>query len=70
MLGKHSGRAAFRAKLKEMGYGDLSDNQINDAFVRFKDLADRKKTVFEEDLMALVDDAAVRDHQRIRFSRA
>jgi 2-isopropylmalate synthase len=67
VLGKHSGRAAFRAKLKEMGYGDLSDNQINDAFVRFKDLADRKKTVFEEDLMALVDDAAVRDHQRIRF---
>jgi 2-isopropylmalate synthase len=68
VLGKHSGRAAFRAKLKEMGYGDLSDNQINDAFVRFKDLADRKKTVFEEDLMALVDDTAVRDHQRIRFS--
>jgi 2-isopropylmalate synthase len=67
VLGKHSGRAAFRAKLKEMGYGDLSDNQINDAFHRFKDLADRKKTVFEEDLMALVDDAAVRDHQRIRF---
>jgi 2-isopropylmalate synthase len=67
VLGKHSGRAAFRAKLKEMGYGDLSDNQINDAFARFKDLADRKKTVFEEDLMALVDDAAIRDHQRIRF---
>jgi len=67
VLGKHSGRAAFRAKLKEMGYGELSDNQINDAFVRFKDLADRKKTVFEEDLMALVDDAAVRDHERIRF---
>jgi len=67
VLGKHSGRAAFRAKLKEMGYGELADNQINDAFVRFKDLADRKKTVFEEDLMALVDDAAVRDHERIRF---
>ena len=67
VLGKHSGRAAFRAKLKEMGYGDLADNQINDAFVRFKDLADRKKTVFEEDLMALVDDAAVRNHERIRF---
>ena len=67
VLGKHSGRAAFRAKLKEMGYGDLSDNQINDAFVRFKELADRKKTVFEEDLIALVDDAAVRDHERIRF---
>ena len=68
VLGKHSGRAAFRAKLKEMGYGGLGDNQINDAFTRFKDLADRKKTVFEEDIIALVDDAAVRDHERIRFA--
>jgi len=67
VLGKHSGRAAFRAKLKEIGYGDLGDNQINDAFTRFKDLADKKKTVFEEDIIALVDDAAVRDHERIRF---
>lgn len=67
VLGKHSGRAAFRAKLKELGYGGLGDNQINDAFARFKDLADRKKTVFEEDLIALVDDAAVRDHERVRF---
>jgi 2-isopropylmalate synthase len=50
-----------------MGYGDLSDNQINDAFVRFKDLADRKKTVFEEDIIALVDEAVVRDHERVRF---
>jgi len=67
VLGKHSGRAAFRAKLKEIGYGELGDNQINDAFARFKDLADRKKTVFEDDIIALVDDAAVRDHQRVRF---
>lgn len=67
VLGKHSGRAAFRAKLKEMGYGDLGDNQINDAFARFKDIADRKKTVFEDDIIALVDDAALRDHERIRF---
>jgi 2-isopropylmalate synthase len=67
VLGKHSGRAAFRAKLKEIGYGDLGDNQISDAFTRFKDLADKKKTVFEEDIIALVDDAAVRDHERIRF---
>jgi 2-isopropylmalate synthase len=67
VLGKHSGRAAFRAKLKEIGYGDLGDNQINDAFARFKDLADRKKTVFEDDIIALVDDAAVRDHERVRF---
>ncbi len=52
-LGKHSGRAALRAKLTELGY-DLADNQLNDVFVRFKDLADRKKEVFDDDLMALV----------------
>ncbi|NVN12199.1 MULTISPECIES: 2-isopropylmalate synthase [Nguyenibacter] len=66
VLGKHSGRAAFRDKLKAMGYGDMDDAQLNDAFVRFKDLADRKKVVYDEDLAALVDDEA-RDHARIRF---
>ena len=52
-LGKHSGRAALRAKLSELGF-DLADYQLNDVFVRFKDLADRKKEVFDDDLMALV----------------
>ncbi len=52
-LGKHSGRAALRAKLSELGF-DLADNQLNDVFVRFKDLADRKKEVYDDDLMALV----------------
>jgi 2-isopropylmalate synthase len=52
-LGKHSGRAALRAKLSELGF-ELADNQLNDVFVRFKDLADRKKEVFDDDLMALV----------------
>ena len=66
VLGKHSGRAAFRAKLKELGY-ELGDNQLNDAFARFKDVADRKKTVFDEDVIALVDEAVMRDHERIRF---
>ncbi len=42
VMGKHSGRAAFRSKLKEMGY-DLGENQMEDAFTRFKALADRKK---------------------------
>ncbi|PAX06756.1 2-isopropylmalate synthase [Sphingomonas lenta] len=67
VLGKHSGRAAFRAKLAELGYGDIGDNRLTDAFRRFKELADRKKVVFEEDLVALVDDEVVRDHERIRF---
>ncbi len=66
VMGKHSGRAAFRDKLKTLGYA-IGDNQLNDAFRRFKDLADRKKVVFDEDIVALVDDEVMRDHQRIRF---
>ncbi|MBB2167925.1 2-isopropylmalate synthase [Gluconacetobacter aggeris] len=66
VLGKHSGRAAFRDKLKAMGYGEMDEAHLNDAFARFKDLADRKKVVYDEDLVALVDDEA-RDHARIRF---
>ncbi|MEI4487913.1 2-isopropylmalate synthase [Frigidibacter sp. MR17.14] len=56
-MGKHSGRAALRAKLKDLGF-DLGDNQINDVFVRFKALADRKKEIFDEDLVALMADSA------------
>jgi 2-isopropylmalate synthase len=67
VLGKHSGRAAFRDKLQALGYGDMGDNALNDAFRRFKDLADRKKTVFDDDIVALVDDEVMRDHQRIKF---
>ena len=52
-LGKHSGRAALRAKLKELGT-EVGDNQLKDIFVRFKDLADRKKEVYDEDILALV----------------
>ena len=52
-LGKHSGRAALRVKLTELGY-DMADNQLKDVFVRFKELADRKKEVFDEDLIALM----------------
>ena len=67
VMGKHSGRAAFRDKLRAMGYGELGDNKLNDAFRRFKDLADRKKIVYDEDIAALVDDEVVRDHERVRF---
>jgi 2-isopropylmalate synthase len=66
VMGKHSGRAAFRDKLKTLGYS-IGDNQLNDAFRRFKDLADRKKVVFDDDIVALVDDEVMRDHERIRF---
>ncbi|ALI56810.1 2-isopropylmalate synthase [Celeribacter marinus] len=56
-LGKHSGRAALRAKLEELGF-ELADNQLKDVFVRFKGLADRKKEVFDDDLIALLHDTA------------
>ena len=67
VLGKHSGRAAFRDKLRTLGYADLGDNALNDAFRRFKDLADRKKLVYDDDIVALVDDEVMRDHQRLKF---
>jgi 2-isopropylmalate synthase len=54
-MGKHSGRNAFRTKLKELGY-ELGENGLEDAFVRFKALADRKKHVYDEDIEALVDE--------------
>jgi len=65
VMGKHSGRAAFRAKLRDLGF-DLGDNAIEAAFSRFKDLADRKKDVFDEDILALVDDTLMRGVDRIR----
>ncbi|PZP86339.1 MAG: 2-isopropylmalate synthase [Azospirillum brasilense] len=65
VMGKHSGRAAFKDKLAEMGIS-LGDNQLEDAFVRFKTLADKKKEVFDEDILALVDGESAED----RFSFA
>jgi 2-isopropylmalate synthase len=55
VLGKHSGRHAFKDKLAELGYA-LSDPELERAFARFKRLADQKKEVFEEDLAAIVAD--------------
>jgi 2-isopropylmalate synthase len=55
VMGKHSGRHAFRDRLREMGY-ELSDEDLNKAFERFKRLADQKKEVFDEDLEAIVSD--------------
>ena len=64
-LGKHSGRAALRDKLETLGY-ELGDNQLRDIFIRFKDLADRKKEVFDDDLIVLMraDDEA-NDHLQL-----
>ncbi|MCS6987604.1 MAG: 2-isopropylmalate synthase [Sphingomonadaceae bacterium] len=67
VLGKHSGRAAFRDKLESLGYR-LSDNEFQDAFQRFKALADAKKHVYDEDIVALVDDEVMRGHDRIEVA--
>jgi 2-isopropylmalate synthase len=55
VLGKHSGRHAFRKRLEELGV-ELEDEDLNKAFTRFKELCDRKKEVFDEDLLALVEE--------------
>ena len=55
VMGKHSGRHAFKKKLEELGF-ELGDNALDEAFARFKELADKKKEIFDEDLIALVDD--------------
>ncbi len=65
VMGKHSGRNAFRTKLKEMGY-ELGDNGLEDAFKRFKDLADKKKVVYDDDIEALVDDQIGHAGERIK----
>ncbi|MGC6511228.1 MAG: 2-isopropylmalate synthase [Parvibaculales bacterium] len=65
VLGKHSGRHAFREKIIQMGY-QMGDNEFQEAFVRFKELADKKKQVFDEDIAALVDDAEARKDERIK----
>ena len=67
VMGKHSGRAAFKDKLREMGYV-LGDNAMQDAFVRFKALADKKKIVYDEDIEALVDDEIDHAHERIKLA--
>ena len=65
VMGKHSGRHAFRKKLAELGY-EIGDNALAEAFARFKALADKKKEIFDEDLIALVDDGIQAIDQRIK----
>ncbi|MDX1483918.1 MAG: 2-isopropylmalate synthase [Alphaproteobacteria bacterium] len=67
VMGKHSGRHAFREKLKDLGI-DVGENAIEDAFRRFKDLADKKKEIFDEDILALIDDTVVRSNDRIQVT--
>ncbi len=66
VLGKLSGRHAFREKLRELGY-DLGDNRFQTAFERFKALADKKREIYDEDIIILVDDDERRDDDPIGF---
>src|SRR5918912_1504843 len=68
VLGKLSGRNAFKQRLLELGVELESEADINAAFARFKDLADRKSEIFDEDIIALVSDESVaHDHEHFRF---
>lgn len=66
VMGKHSGRAAFRARLEELGVNFDTDQELNETFARFKALADKKHEIFDEDLQALVSDTkAAAKHEDI-----
>lgn len=68
VLGKLSGRNAFKQRLQELGVQMESESDINSAFARFKELADRKSEIFDEDILALVSDEAVtHDNEQYRF---
>jgi 2-isopropylmalate synthase len=67
VLGKHSGRHAFKMRLEELGY-ELDDDMLNKAFQRFKTLADLKKEIFDEDLDAIVADEVMRVPDKYRLS--
>lgn len=69
ILGKHSGRHAFAAKLIQLGYDNLNDQEIDKAFERFKALADKKKEVTERDLLALVSDEVKQVESQYRLEK-
>jgi 2-isopropylmalate synthase len=63
VMGKHSGRHAFKDKLTDLGYSDMTDDVIQEAFGKFKVLADKKKHIYDEDIIALVDDSLIVDNK-------
>ncbi len=66
VLGKHSGRHAFKQRLEELGY-ELDKDDLDKAFVRFKTLADQKKEIFDEDLDAIIADEIIRVPEKYRL---
>lgn len=67
VLGKHSGRHAFRERIKDLGY-ELDDKNLDKAFSRFKKLADKKKEIFDEDLDAIVADEVIRIEEKYKLA--
>ena len=67
VLGKHSGRNAFKTRLKEIGFEFKTEAELNSAFERFKDLADKKHEIFDEDLQALVTEEALEHEERLKL---
>jgi len=67
VLGKHSGRNAFRTRLKEIGLEFDSEENLNVAFQRFKELADKKHEIYDEDLQSIVADSLGADHEAIKI---
>ena len=68
VMGKHSGRAALRDKLEQLGF-EVGDNQLKDVFVRFKALADRKKEIFDDDLIALMRTSTDPEEERLKIEK-
>ena len=68
VMGKHSGRNAFRTRLKELGHEFESEEDLNENFKRFKDLADKKHEIFDEDLQTLISDSLFdAENEQFRF---
>jgi len=68
VMGKHSGRNAFKDRLKQLGTEFETEADLNDVFRKFKELADKKHDIFDEDLQALVSDSVTLDNERIRLT--
>jgi len=67
VMGKHSGRHAFKEKLNDLGYTEITDDIIQTAFGKFKILADKKKHVYDEDIASLVDDSLIKEDNVINL---
>lgn len=68
VLGKHSGRAAFKDKLNQLGFGDIADDELNSAFERFKILCDKKKEIMDDDVRSIVTDEKLNNNKTFEIT--